>query len=128
MNSGLFAFLNFRYSILSFFLLSPSLAPFTYLLWTIIHFSLSTFLVLTAAVYLFFSGFLSLTSVSRFHHMLSAPGQCTVLYNSQESGGRYWPTHLSARSFACSAHSFACSALLALLARSAAPTRSLLGS
>ena len=38
---------------------------------------------------------------------------------------KYWDTRSSARLFACTAHSFACSALLALLTRPAAPTRSL---
>ena len=42
---------------------------------------------------------------------------------SQELGRKHWATHLSVRSFACTAHSFACSALLALLAHSAALIR-----
>ena len=46
--------------------------------------------------------------------------QPTVVQSSQQSGRRYWATHLSARLFARTAHAFACSALLASLACSAA--------
>ena len=35
--------------------------------------------------------------------------------NNQEYRLKYWATHSSVRSFACTAHSFACSRLLALL-------------
>ena len=45
--------------------------------------------------------------------------------NSQEYRLKYWATRSSVRSFARTAHLFACSRLLALLAPSAALTRSL---
>ena len=49
----------------------------------------------------------------------------TVVWNRQEWRRKYWATRSSVRSFARTAHSFACSGLLALLAPSAALTRSL---
>ena len=49
----------------------------------------------------------------------------TMVEISQNSRRMYWATRSSIRSFACTAHSFACYTLLALLARSAALTRSL---
>ena len=55
---------------------------------------------------------------------LTASG-LTVGQNNQESRRKHWATRSSVCSFARTACSFACSALLALLARSAALTRSL---
>ena len=49
----------------------------------------------------------------------------TMVENSQKYRLKYWATRSSVRSFARTTHSFACSVLLALLARSAALTRSL---
>ena len=49
----------------------------------------------------------------------------TMVENRKERRCKYWATRSSFRSFARTAHSFACSGLLALLARSAALTRSL---
>ena len=55
----------------------------------------------------------------------SAAKDGTVGQNSQELGGKYWVTRSSVCSIAHTAHLFACSGLLALLAPSAALTRSL---
>ena len=52
-------------------------------------------------------------------------GQSTVVWNKQEYRLKYWATRSSVRSFARTAHSFTCFGLLALLAPSAALTRSL---
>ena len=65
--------------------------------------------------------------LSRFAHsfLRSWKRCCTVVWNKQELGRKYWATRSSVRWFARPArpaHSFACSALLALLARSAALT------
>ena len=56
---------------------------------------------------------------------MSKAHKSTVGQNNQEYRWVYWATRSSVRSFACTAYSFACSALLALLTRSAALTRSL---
>ena len=53
-----------------------------------------------------------------------AEWQRTVIQTLLNSGRKYWTTCLSARSFTCTGHLLACSALLILIARSAALTRS----
>ena len=45
---------------------------------------------------------------------------CNVVQSSHELRRKYWVTHLSIRSFACTGQSYACSALLASLASSTA--------
>ena len=56
---------------------------------------------------------------------ITAFTQRTVVWNKQESRHKYWATRSSVRLFACTVHFFACFRLLALLAPSAALTRSL---
>ena len=50
---------------------------------------------------------------------------CTMVQNNLESRGEYWTFRLYICSFAHTAHSFTCLSVLALLAHSAALTRSL---
>ena len=68
---------------------------------------------------------LTLHPIQRLPMMMTTSLPCTVVWNKQESGRKYLATRSSVRSFARTAHSFACSRLLAMLAPSAALTRSL---
>ena len=75
---------------------------------------------------LFLSAFsVFFSSLASFFWGLSTCYHHTVGQNNQKYRLEYWATRSSVRSFPRTAHSFACSGLLALLAPSAARTRSL---